>query len=103
MLTSPPLAPALSERLAELLRLQGPGGEWPRTDYESSEGKETTTFAHGTTDLIISLLSLRPFFPSLQERIDEVMTNARDFVVRTQHGLSAADLSLWYGVLGTIL
>ncbi|KAK1839929.1 abscisic acid ABA receptor [Colletotrichum chrysophilum] len=105
VLTTPPLASRLVERLAALLDLQGPDGEWPsqgtEAGAESLNSKRDVSFAQGTTGLIISLLSLRPFFSSLQERIDDAMAKARNFL-STQE-LGAREPSLWYGALSTPL
>ncbi|KAF9871910.1 abscisic acid ABA receptor [Colletotrichum karsti] len=104
VLTSPPLAPRLAEKLTELLELQGPDGDWPSPAAPAQPGSrsECLTFATGATGLVVSLASLRPFFPSLQDRLDAVVADARDFIARHQREL-LGETSLWYGTLGTSL
>ncbi|KXH26007.1 abscisic acid ABA receptor [Colletotrichum simmondsii] len=115
VLTSPPLAasPSLTSRLAALLDLQLPNGDWPaslptspsphsqppRSDVQQSPDVPPTQeeppeaaaaattsqprprgFASGPQGLVISLLSLRPFFPSLHDRIDDAVEKAREFL-----------------------
>ncbi|KAF6822062.1 abscisic acid ABA receptor [Colletotrichum plurivorum] len=93
VLTSPPLAPRLVEKLADLLRLQQDSGTWPSEDAPPG-------FASGAAGLVISLLSLRPFFPSLHEEIDAVLARGRDFLYRS---VDQAPANLWDGVLGMTL
>ncbi|KAK1590689.1 uncharacterized protein LY79DRAFT_703518 [Colletotrichum navitas] len=119
VLTSPPLAPALTPRLAALLDLQLPDGDWPapgpplNNDDEVVDGDAHHPaagggigFASGPQGLVISLLSLRPFFPTLQARIDGAVAGARHLLwarARARTRAPATDQSLFYGVLGTAL
>ncbi|KAF6811986.1 abscisic acid ABA receptor [Colletotrichum sojae] len=93
VLTSPPLAPRLVEKLADLLRLQQDSGIWPSEDAGPS-------FVSGAAGLVISLLSLRPFFPSLQKEIDACLARGRDFLARSA---DQAPANLWDGILGMTL
>ncbi|TKW56490.1 hypothetical protein CTA1_2123 [Colletotrichum tanaceti] len=122
VLTTPPLAPSLAPRLSALLDLQLPDGDWPsprdqqqqhrRNDDDDHHPPETHAsgpsgglgFASGPQGLVISLLSLRPFFPGLQDRIDEAVRRAREFLwARAQDSGSAREANLFRGVLGTAL
>ncbi|KXH48249.1 abscisic acid ABA receptor, partial [Colletotrichum nymphaeae SA-01] len=137
VLTSPPLAasPSLTSRLAALLDLQLPNGDWPSPSptspsphsqppqsnvQQSSDAPPTPTqpeppaassqprprgFASGPQGLVLSLLSLRPFFPSLHERIDAAVEKAREFLwaraVDSEGPTEEANL--FYGSLSTAL
>ncbi|KAJ0300021.1 hypothetical protein COL516b_008760 [Colletotrichum fioriniae] len=141
VLTSPPLAasPSLTSRLAALLDLQLPDGDWPApsptsppphsqplqndvqqssevppTQQEPPEASAAAVassprqphgFASGPQGLVLSLLSLRPFFPSLHDRIDEAVEKAREFLwaraVDSEGPTEEANL--FYGSLSTAL
>ncbi|GKT66486.1 abscisic acid aba receptor [Colletotrichum tofieldiae] len=126
VLTSPPLAPSLAPRLAALLDLQLPNGDWPSPDRRDTPPTPTDPaptahgahppgphaeaasggvgFASGPQGLVISLLSLRPFFPALRGRVDDAIANAREFLwARAREPAPASEANLFYGVLGTAL
>ncbi|GKT45954.1 uncharacterized protein ColSpa_06135 [Colletotrichum spaethianum] len=123
ILTSPPLAPALTPRLSALLDLQLPSGDWPSSQPQTAPAGPTPTehhdhsseppaktsaggigFASGPQGLIISLISLRPFFPALQDRIDATISAARDFLwAQAQEPGPAREPNLFHGALGTAL
>ncbi|KZL81540.1 abscisic acid aba receptor [Colletotrichum incanum] len=127
ILTSPPLAPSLTPRLSALLDLQLPNGDWPSSDRRDTQAPPTEPtpaehhahppephvmaapggvggFASGPQGLVISLLSLRPFFPALQGRIDDAIGRAREFLwAQAQVPGPAREVNLFYGVLGTVL
>ncbi|GJC85589.1 hypothetical protein ColLi_08427 [Colletotrichum liriopes] len=61
-------------------------------------------FASGPQGLVISLLSLRPFFPALRGRVDDAIARAREFLwARAREPAPASEANLFYGVLGTAL
>ncbi|KAK2764643.1 abscisic acid ABA receptor [Colletotrichum kahawae] len=116
VLTTPPLAPRLVEELAQLLRMQNYDGSWPSAEefdknrdkdllQAKSQSKKTgeTSFAHGIIGFILSLHSIRPFFPSLHEPIDKALTKASQFVVWDQKTEMSCRGGLWYGSLATAL
>ncbi|KAK2006415.1 hypothetical protein LZ32DRAFT_651816 [Colletotrichum eremochloae] len=123
VLTSPPLARALTPRLAALLDLQLPDGNWPGPAPLLDNGAAGDAhhnhhptaaaaaaggvgFASGPQGLVISLLSLRPFFPTLQARIDGAVAGAREFLwarAREAAPGTAREPGLFNGVLGTAL
>jgi hypothetical protein len=99
VITTPPLAPRLEEQLGRLLDQQFPSGNWP-----SAEGRtngELVQFCHGAPGFITSLLSLRPFFPSLQDKIDECIKKGRELIWK--EGLLRKEPSICHGVLGNAL
>ncbi|WYZ45615.1 hypothetical protein EsH8_VIII_000931 [Colletotrichum jinshuiense] len=133
VLTSPPLAPRLASKLSSLLDLQLPDGDWPSAPgaeeaasppkapptpetSPGARGNDTREsgaggggggggFASGAQGLVISLLSLRPFFPALQGRVDDAVARARAHLwARARDpGLSPRDPSLFHGALSTAL
>ncbi|KXH52196.1 abscisic acid ABA receptor, partial [Colletotrichum salicis] len=137
VLTSPPLAASLSlkSRLAALLDLQLPNGDWPAPPPTSPNSQhpqsgrqqssnapptpdQTPTqpespaaaspqpprgFASGPQGLVLSLLSLRPFFPSLHHRIDDAVERAREFLWAraVDSEVPTEEVNLFYGSLST--
>ncbi|KAK1641424.1 hypothetical protein BDP81DRAFT_403496 [Colletotrichum phormii] len=141
VLTSPPLAasPALKYRLAGLLDLQLPNGDWPappptspptspnsqhpQSGIQQSSNAPLTpdqtptqpeppaspqpprAFASGPQGLVLSLLSLRPFFPTLHHRIDDAVERAREFLWAraVDSEVPTEEVNLFYGSLSTAL
>ncbi|UQC89096.1 abscisic acid ABA receptor [Colletotrichum lupini] len=62
-------------------------------------------FASGPQGLVISLLSLRPFFPSLHDRIDAAVDEAREFLWARAVDPEGPteEVNLFYGSLSTAL
>lgn len=99
VLSTPALAPKLESTLKNLLDMQLPDGNWP-----SSVGHEKASlaqFCHGATGFIHSLLSLRPHFPSLWEKIDAAVRKGRGCIWAT--GLLRKEPSLCHGIFGNAL
>ncbi|OHE99378.1 abscisic acid ABA receptor [Colletotrichum orchidophilum] len=150
VLTSPPLAPSLTDRLAALLDLQLPNGDWPSppppsfsassprpqeqeppsdpeqssiapptpdqtptnphnhatpTHHPTPSPSQRRGFASGPQGLVLSLLSLRPFFPRLHSRIDDAVERARAFLwaQAVDPDVLPGEASLFYGSLSTAL
>ncbi|KAK3323068.1 hypothetical protein B0H66DRAFT_219260 [Apodospora peruviana] len=100
VLTSPSLATQLEPVLNRLLDMQLPDGNWPSAEGHGL-GKGLVQFCHGAPGFIVSLLSLRPFFPALQERIDAAVKKARECV--WNEGLLKKEPSLCHGIFGNAL
>ncbi|KAK1672703.1 hypothetical protein BDP55DRAFT_731203 [Colletotrichum godetiae] len=62
-------------------------------------------FASGPQGLVLSLLSLRPFFPSLHHRIDDAVERAREFLWAraVDSDVPTEEMNLFYGSLSTAL
>ncbi|KAL2758465.1 hypothetical protein ACRALDRAFT_1075051 [Sodiomyces alcalophilus JCM 7366] len=111
VLTSPPLAPRLARRLEYLLDLQLEDGNWPSSVQAppppgagttvKKRKKELVQWCHGAPGFVLSLLSLRPFFPSLKHRIDIAIAKGR--AITWHHGLLRKEPSLCHGILGNAL
>ncbi|ROT37657.1 abscisic acid ABA receptor [Sodiomyces alkalinus F11] len=111
VLTTPPLAPRLTHRLERLLDLQFEDGNWPSSVQPppppgagttvKKKKKELVQWCHGAPGFVLSLLSLRPFFPSLKHRIDAAIEKGR--AITWDHGLLRKEPSLCHGILGNAL
>ncbi|KUI74094.1 LanC-like protein 2 [Cytospora mali] len=99
VLTTPSLAEQLGEKLDQLLQKQLPDGNWP-----SSVGKTGATlvqFCHGAPGFLHSLVSLRPYFVNLQQKMDAALEKGRQCVWR--EGLLRKEPSICHGIFGNAL
>lgn len=99
VVTTPPLAPHFEGFLGELLDMQLPDGNWPSSAGHA--GKGLVQFCHGAPGFILSLLSLRPYYPSLQDKIDAAIKKGRECV--WTEGLLRKEPSICHGILGNAL
>lgn len=100
VLTSPSLAPQLEDKLAQVLDMQLPSGNWTSSD-NSNERSLLVQFCHGAPGFILSLVAIRRHFPALQQKIDEVVEKARQCVWR--EGLLVKEPSICHGIFGNAL
>jgi lantibiotic modifying enzyme len=89
----------LAEKLEELLAFQLPDGNWP-TIAEKTESK-LVQWCHGAPGFVLCLLSLRPFFPTLHEKIDAAIERGR--ACTWEKGLLKKEPSLCHGILSNAL
>ncbi|KPM38777.1 hypothetical protein AK830_g7773 [Neonectria ditissima] len=103
VLSNPSLAPELSSRLEKLLELQTSDGNWPDSGRCLREGRipNLVQWCHGAPGFVYSLLSLRPYFPSLHEQIDTAVKKGQGLIWR--HGLLTKEPSLCHGIFGNAL
>jgi hypothetical protein len=104
ILTTPPLAPQLEGRIERLLDMQQPNGNWSKFEDEAEGDEmapELVQWCHGVPGFVISLLSLRPFFPRLQEKIDAAVERGRECT--WELGLLRKEPNLCHGILGNAL
>ncbi|KAK7422305.1 hypothetical protein QQZ08_009527 [Neonectria magnoliae] len=103
VLSNPSLAPELSSRLEKLLELQTSDGNWPDSGRCLREGRtpNLVQWCHGAPGFVYSLLSLRPYFPSLHEQIDTAVKRGQGLIWR--HGLLTKEPSLCHGIFGNAL
>lgn len=99
VVTSPPVASRLEEPLNKLLDMQFSRGNWPTTEGGSNE--TLIQFCHGAPGFITSLLSLRPYFPGLQGKIDASIQKGREII--WSEGLLRKEPSICHGILGNAL
>ena len=101
VLTTPALASQLGSVLDRLLELQVEDGNWPSSERREASSSRLTQFCHGAPGFIMSLRSLRPFFPGLQARIDEAVQKGCECV--WSKGLLRKEPSLCHGIFGNAL
>ncbi|MCJ1358352.1 MAG: hypothetical protein MMC33_008351 [Icmadophila ericetorum] len=98
VLSDPTYAPRVEKDLKRLLDLQTESGQWPVTDEVD---QELVHFCHGAPGFVISLVSIRPYFPNLQPRIDAAIEKGRTFI--WEKGLLTKEPNLCHGVTGNML
>lgn len=98
VLSDPDMAPKLESELASILDYQQEEGNWP-----ISEDKDAglIQFCHGAPGVVISLIKIRPYFPSLHARIDVAIDRARKLI--WERGLLAKEPNLCHGITGNAL
>lgn len=103
VLSVPELAPELTDRLEDLINLQAADGNWPSSERKMREGKAPTLvqWCHGAPGFIMSLQTLRPYFPELHGKIDNAIAKGQELVWR--HGLLTKEPSLCHGIFGNAL
>lgn len=99
VLTTPSVAKQLEEKMAQLLAMQLPDGNWPIA--VGVEGFLQVQFCHGAPGFLFSLAALRPYFPSLQAEIDTAMENGRQCIWK--EGLLVKEPSICHGIFGNAL
>ena len=99
VLSSSSTAPQLQDLLAQVLDRQLPSGNFPSSVPASSD--KLVQFCHGSPGFILSLSSLLPFFPSLNNRITDAIAAAQKDV--WERGLLTKTPCLCHGVAGNAL
>lgn len=99
VLSSPSHAPKLQDLLSSMLDLQFPSGNFPSLLPVGSD--KLVQFCHGAPGFVLSLMSLRSYFPTLQARIDAAAEKARNCV--WERGLLTKGPSLCHGITGNAL
>ncbi|KAL1874826.1 hypothetical protein Daus18300_003367 [Diaporthe australafricana] len=99
VLTTPSLAARLEGKMRELLSMQLAGGNWP-TSVGKTNGS-LVQFCHGAPGFLHSLVSLRPYFPGLQQEIDASIERGRRCV--WSEGLLRKEPSICHGIFGNAL
>jgi hypothetical protein len=99
VLTDPSWAEKLQADLATLLTFQNPSGNWPA--YLNAGRDKLVQCCHGAPGVIISLVSLRPYFPRLQGKIDVAIEKGRKAIL--DRGLLTKEPCLCHGISGNAL
>lgn len=100
VLTTPSLAERMEAKMAFLLDQQLPDGNWPSSEG-SKESYSLVQFCHGSPGFLPSLVALRPYFPSLQQKIDVAIERGRQCI--WEKGLLVKEPSLCHGIFGNAL
>jgi hypothetical protein len=99
VLTDSSWAADLEAELAALLSYQYDSGNWPSS---IPPGKDRLVqVCHGAPGVVISLLSIRKFFPKLEGRIDSAIVKARECI--QERGLLTKEPCLCHGISGNAL
>ncbi|KAI1840095.1 hypothetical protein JX266_013698 [Neoarthrinium moseri] len=101
VLTSPSVAPRLEKKLGQLLDLQTSDGNWAVIPEPKPHHKPYVQFCHGAPGFVLSLRSLRPHFPGLQDRIDRAINLGSELVWK--EGVLRKEPSLCHGIFGNAL
>jgi lantibiotic modifying enzyme len=99
ILSSPSVAPEYQQMLESLLSQQYPSGNFPSSLPAGSD--RLVQFCHGAPGFVIALVSLRPYFPALQNRIDAAIEAGRK--VTWERGLLTKTPCLCHGIAGNAL
>lgn len=99
VLTDPSWAPKLEAELGALLSYQYESGNFPSSLPPGRD--RLVQFCHGAPGVVSSLLSIRPYFPELHERIDRVITKGRECI--WERGLLTKEPCLCHGITGNAL
>ncbi|MCJ1254853.1 hypothetical protein MMC24_002669 [Lignoscripta atroalba] len=98
VLCDPKLASAVEKTLVSLLDLQSKSGNWPPS---TSGTKDLVQFCHGAPGFVLSLVSLRPHFPALQEKVDIAIEKGRQCIWKK--GLLTKEPNLCHGTTSNAL
>lgn len=99
VLTDSSWAPKLEAELGALLSYQYESGNFPSSLPPGRD--RLVQFCHGAPGVVTSLLSIRPYFPGLHERIDRVLAKARECI--WERGLLTKEPCLCHGIAGNAL
>lgn len=99
VLTTPSLAPQLEDKLAHVLDMQLPNGNW--SAFVGQESKPLVQFCHGAPGFLYSLVVLRQYFPRLQDKVDAAIDHGRQCIWK--EGLLVKEPSICHGIFGNAL
>ncbi len=94
VLSSPRHAQALEHHLEKLLDLQFPSGNFPSSLPPGSD--RLVQFCHGAPGFVLSLVSLRGYFPGLTKKIDAAIDRAQRCI--WERGLLTKEPCLCHGI-----
>jgi hypothetical protein len=100
MLSDPSLAPRLEDKLSTLLDQQLETRNWPVVKEQDID-TGLIHFCHGAPGFIISLLAIRSYFPTLNERIELAIEKGRALI--WEKGLLRKEPNLCHGIVGNAL
>jgi lantibiotic modifying enzyme len=98
VLSDPSYASKLESKLSSLLRLQDADGNWPVIEDKDIG---LVQFCHGAPGFVLSLLAIRPHFPTMHAEIDEGIVRGRK--VTWEKGLLTKEPNICHGISGNAL
>lgn len=99
VLTDASWAPKLEAELGALLSYQYESGNFPSSLPPGRD--RLVQFCHGAPGVIASLVSIKKYFPKLEERIDRVIAKGRECI--WERGLLTKEPCLCHGISGNAL
>lgn len=99
VLTDPSWAPKLEADLGALLSYQFESGNWPSSIPPGRD--KLVQFCHGAPGVVASLLSIKSYFPKLEDRINRAVKNGRACIL--ERGLLTKEPCLCHGISGNAL
>jgi hypothetical protein len=101
VLTNPRWAPKLEEDLEAVISSQFDSGNWPIYMSTPPGPDLVLEVCHGSPGVVISLESIKQYFPNLQEKIAQAIQSARDDIL--ERGLLMKESCLCHGISGNAL
>jgi hypothetical protein len=98
-LSTPEKVSQVQADLERILDEQFPSGNWPTAPGYPVD--KLVQFCHGAPGIVISLQKIRPFFPTLHERIDKAIVLGRKCI--WERGLLKKEPCLCHGITGNAL
>ncbi|KAF2674537.1 hypothetical protein BT63DRAFT_419822 [Microthyrium microscopicum] len=99
VLTDGSWAPKLEADLVALLSYQYDSGNWPSSIPPGRD--RLVQVCHGAPGVVISLMSIRKYFPKLQNKIDRAIARGRECIL--ERGLLTKEPCLCHGISGNAL
>jgi hypothetical protein len=99
VLSDPSWAPKLEAELGALLSYQYDSGNFPSSIPPGRD--RLVQFCHGAPGVVGSLISIKKYFPNLQERIDRAVAKGRECI--WERGLLTKEPCLCHGITGNAL
>ena len=99
VLTNPAWAPKLAPELEEFLTYQYDSGNWPSSLPPGQD--RLVQVCHGAPGIIISLQSIKQYFPDLQDKIEAAITKGTRCI--QERGLLTKEPGLCHGISGNAL
>ncbi|KAJ3496127.1 hypothetical protein NLG97_g2890 [Lecanicillium saksenae] len=100
--SKPSAAGELRDLLREIMSLQQPNGNWPKSDtIAADQHKELVQWCHGAPGMAMSLQAVAPFYPELKADIDQAVDKA--IALTWEKGLSRKEPSMCHGIFGNSL
>jgi hypothetical protein len=90
----------LEDTVVQLLELQAEDGNWPPQwpGAEVVNRKWMVQWCHGAPGMVQGLLDVRPFYPSLREKIDKAIEKGRECT--WERGLLTKEPNMCHGITG---